>query len=214
MSSKSQRTIRKNKRRDEKTHQRRDFVSPRTMTATRSASHREAHRRPTPNPSSVHMRAISAWRRAANVARLAHARLTLPPARSIRVRSPPSKTSDGAATRPSPPLAAARLRERRDPLSGVYPHLRRHARRVDLLGPMDIPADALYGIATARAMDSYHITGVKLKDSRVRRARAHQARVRHGQRKTRPPRPRDRARHRGRVRRADRLRRPPRPWST
>ena len=39
MSSKSQRTIRKNKRRDEKTHQRRDFVSPRAMTATRSASH-------------------------------------------------------------------------------------------------------------------------------------------------------------------------------
>ena len=34
----------------------------------------------------------------------------------------------------------------------------------DLLGPMDIPADALYGIATARAMDNYHITGVKLKD--------------------------------------------------
>jgi len=34
----------------------------------------------------------------------------------------------------------------------------------DLLGSMIIPADALYGIATARAMDNYDISGVKVRD--------------------------------------------------
>ena len=34
----------------------------------------------------------------------------------------------------------------------------------DLLGSMIIPADALYGIATARAMDNYDISGVKVWD--------------------------------------------------
>jgi len=32
----------------------------------------------------------------------------------------------------------------------------------DLLGTMDIPSDALYGIATARAIENYHITGTRL----------------------------------------------------
>ena len=34
----------------------------------------------------------------------------------------------------------------------------------DLLGSMIVPADALYGIATARAMDNYDISGVKVRD--------------------------------------------------
>src|SRR6187402_2881578 len=34
----------------------------------------------------------------------------------------------------------------------------------DLLGPKEIPADAYYGVQTARALENFQISGVTLKD--------------------------------------------------
>ena len=34
----------------------------------------------------------------------------------------------------------------------------------DLLGNKDVPADAYYGVQTARALENFHISGVELRD--------------------------------------------------
>jgi aspartate ammonia-lyase len=33
----------------------------------------------------------------------------------------------------------------------------------DLLGELDVPADAYYGVQTARALENFHISGVPLR---------------------------------------------------
>ena len=44
-----------------------------------------------------------------------------------------------------------------------FEHVKTHRTESDLLGSMEIPSEALYGIATARAMENYHITGTTLR---------------------------------------------------
>ena len=111
------------------------------------------------------MRAISAWRRAASVARLARARPPpFPPRIEPRHLAPLENFGwGGDASLPSPRRRAG-FASAATPAPSFTPASDATRVESDLLGSMDIPADALYGIATARAMDNYHITGVKLKD--------------------------------------------------
>ena len=104
-----------------------------------------------------------------------------------RERTPPSK---GTPRSPLPPASP----KRRGHVSAAYAfpddvtNIKGETRvESDLLGSMIIPVDALYGIATARAMDNYDISGVRVRDyPEHTRVRARQTRVRHRKRTSGP----------------------------
>jgi aspartate ammonia-lyase len=87
-------------------------------------------------------------------------------ARSLARGASSSSASSAApaAPAPAPPVASVSDFARFLPAPAFVSRTTATRVESDLLGSLELPADALYGIATARAMRNYQISGVQMKD--------------------------------------------------
>ena len=69
--------------------------------------------------------------------------------------------SAACSSQPEPPVQAAATAERQTPAAPAAPTGATRMER-DLLGEKAVPADAYYGVQTARALENFHISGVHL----------------------------------------------------